>query len=171
MLKQIVIGVLIASVIAIVGVGLVIRTVSPAAITNNAATANGQANGSQFRGGGGGGQGQGMGQGAAASNVQMTTVQGNVVSVDQYAMTVQTSTGEKILVQGRPWTFSLEQKFTTKVGDQLKLSGFYQNGQFEVASMQNLANNATVQVRDQAGRPSWAGRGGGNETGYNTTTN
>ena len=167
MLKQIVIGVLVASVIAIVGVGLVLRFVVPAPVATNVSATN-----SQFRGGGGGGQGPGMGQGAAASNVQMTTVQGSVVSVDQYAMIVQTSTGEKITVQGRPWIFGLEQKFTAKVGDQIKLNGFYQNGQFEVASMQNLANNLTVQVRDQYGRPSWAGRGGGvGEAGFSTTTN
>ena len=115
MLKQIVIGVLIAGVIAIVGVGLVMRTVSPAAITNNSVVANASANGSQFRGG----QGQGMGQGAAASNVQMITVQGNVVSVDQVSMTVKTGTGEQIVIQNRPWTFALEQKFSAKVGDPL----------------------------------------------------
>ncbi len=166
MFKQIMIAVLIGGLAAIIGAGILMRvlTPAPASANNQAATPNTTGTGSQFRGGG-----QGQGQGAAAQGVTWTTLQGSVQSVDQYAMTVQTATGEQVRVENRPWSYALENKFTAKIGDQIKLNGFYQNGLFEVGQMQNLSNGANVLVRDQAGRPGWAGRGNGGNGGYNNT--
>jgi len=170
MKKQIIVAALMGIVIAIVALGVGMRFLMPApANAVNQTAARGQGNGGRWqtdaaqqpRGG------QGQGQGAAAQGVQWTTVQGAVMSVDQIAMTVQTAKGEQIVIQNRPWTFALEQKFAAKVGDTISMSGFYQNGQFEIGQMQNVTTGATVQVRDQSGRPNWAGRG----NGYNASVN
>ncbi|MBI5302515.1 MAG: hypothetical protein HY868_10280 [Chloroflexi bacterium] len=162
MLKQIAIAVLIGGLVGIVALGLGMRalTPAPANVANQALAARGQGTGAQLRGGG-----QGQGQGVAAQGVQWTTVQGNVISVDQYAMTVQASNGEQVRIENRPWSYALEQKFSAKVGDQIKLNGFYQNGLFEIGQMQNLSNGVNAQIRDQSGRPGWAGRGNGGNGG------
>jgi len=165
MLKRIVVAVLIVGLVAIVGVGIAMRffVPIPTSANNQANTANLSSAGSQFRGGG-----QEQSQGVAAQGVQWTTLQGNVIGVSQFAMSVQTPTGEKVIIENRPWSFALEQGFTAKVGDQLKMNGFYQNGLFEIGQMQNLTNGSAVQVRDQSGRPGWAGRGNSGERGFNT---
>jgi hypothetical protein len=177
MLKQIVIAVLVGGLLALLGAGVLLRTFTPAQIAANVngrnATANTQGTGNPFRGGGQGqsqGQGQGQGQGVAAEGAQWTTLQGSVVSVDQYAMTVQASNGEQVRIENRPWSYALEQKFTAKVGDQITMNGFYQNGLFEIGQMQNVTSGVNVQVRDQAGRPGWAGRGNGGNGNYNNST-
>ncbi|MBI5650429.1 MAG: hypothetical protein HZC40_08300 [Chloroflexi bacterium] len=107
----------------------------------------------------------GNGQGVATQAVPMTTLQGAVVSVDEFALTIRAANGEQVVVQNRPWSFALEQKFAAKVGEQIKLTGFYQNGLFEVAQMENLTNGARAEIRDQSGRPGWAGKGNGFNTG------
>ncbi|MBM3127347.1 MAG: hypothetical protein FJ009_01785 [Chloroflexi bacterium] len=165
MLKKIVVAVLIVGLVAIVGVGMAMRffVPIPTSANNPPNTANVSGTGSQFRGGG-----QGQGQGVAAQGVQWATLQGNVIAINQSAMTVQTSNGEKVIIENRPWSFALEQGFTAKIGDQLKMNGFYQNGLFEIGQMQNLTNGSAIQVRDQSGRPGWAGRGNNGERGFNT---
>ncbi len=168
MKKQILVAVLIGGLIGLVGLGLGLRLFVPAPTAmNTAALANVQGNGSR---GGGQGQGQGQGQGVAAQGAQWTTLQGSVVSVDQVAMTVKASNGEQVVIENRPWTYALEQKFSAKVGDQITMKGFYQNGLFEIGQMQNVTSGASVQVRDQAGRPGWAGRGNGGNGAYNNGT-
>jgi hypothetical protein len=62
----------------------------------------------------GNGQGQGFGNVAYASqagSVEWVAVEGTVVEVNEIAMTVQTTTGDQILVENRPWLYALEQKF------------------------------------------------------------
>jgi len=166
MKKQILMATLIGTVIAIIALGVGMRFLMPApANVANQTAARGQGNGGRWQTDAA--QPRGGGQGAAAQGVQWTTVQGTVMSVDSVAMTVQTAKGEQIVLQNRPWTFALEQKFAAKVGDTVSMSGFYQNGQFEVGQLQNVTTGATAQVRDQSGRPNWAGRG----NGYNASVN
>lgn len=169
MKKQILVAVLVGGLLGLIGLGLGMRLLMPAPNAVNNVALNTQGNG--FRGGGPGqGQGQGQGQGVAAQGAQWTTVQGSVVSVDQVAMTVKLADGNQVVVENRPWTFALEQKFSAKVGDQLSLQGFYQNGLFEVGQMKNTTSGVSVQVRDQSGRPGWAGRGNGGNGTYNNGT-
>jgi hypothetical protein len=166
MMKRSVIAILLVGLVAIVGAGMTMRffVPSPTSANNQPNTGNVSGTGSQFRGGGQG-QGQGQGQGIAALGVQWTILQGNVIDMNQSAMTVQVSNGEKVVITNRPWSYALEQGFAAKVGDQIKMNGFYQNGLFEIGQMQNLTNSLSAQVRDQSGRPGWAGRG--NSSGRN----
>jgi hypothetical protein len=39
------------------------------------------------------------------------------------------------------------------------LSGYDQNGSFEVARIDNTTNGKSVVLRDASGRPGWSGRG------------
>jgi len=87
------------------------------------------------------------------------TIQGTVVSVDANTLVVQTSSGEQVTVENRAWWFAQEQGFSAQVGDQVTLVGFYEDDALEVGRIEDAANGQTVLVRDENGRPLWAGRG------------
>lgn len=122
--------------------------------------------------GGNGGQGQGSNgqsqasvpQGepqllAASEDHQWTTVSGIVLSIGDMQMTLQTGSGE-IVIADRPWSFALEAGFTAEVGDQVTVQGFYEGETFEAGQLTN--GDLVVSIREESGRPLWAGgRGGG----------
>jgi hypothetical protein len=114
--------------------------------------------------GGYGGQGRedapGDQTGTGQANVEeWLTLQGTVVSVDADVLVVQTVSGEQVTMENRPWWFAQEQGFSAQVGDQVTLIGFYENDSFEVGQIDDISKGQTVLVRDEDGRPLWAGRG------------
>jgi len=82
-------------------------------------------------------------------------------------LVVQTTSGEKVSVENRAWWFAQEQGFSTRVGNQVTLVGFYEGDDpstssglcFEVGQIDDTINGQTVLVRDENGWPLWAGRG------------
>jgi hypothetical protein len=122
-----------------------------------------QARGASSQDQGGNGQ-AGASQGepqllAASKDHQWTTVNGIVLSIDDTQMTLQTGSGE-IVIADRPWSFALESGFTARVGDQVTVQGFYEGETFEAGQLTN--GDLVVSIREESGRPLWAGgRGGG----------
>ncbi len=121
--------------------------------------------GSGGQGQGGNGQGQaGVPQGepqvlAATEDHQWVTVSGVVLSIDDGQMTVETESGA-VVIADRPWSYALEAGFTAQVGDQVTIQGFYEGETFEVGQLTN--GDLVVSIREETGRPLWAGgRGGG----------
>jgi hypothetical protein len=117
----------------------------------------------------GGGQGQtgkGLGgdgiegAGTGQANVdEWLTLDGTVVSMDSYALIVETVDGQEITVQGRPWLFIQESGLVLQVRERVQLIGFDDAGEFEVGQIANLTSGDSVQIRDESGRPLWAGGG------------
>lgn len=103
-------------------------------------------------GGGQGGQGQ-------AEVDEWLTLDGTVVDVDSYALIVETADGQAITMQGRPWLFVQESGVVLRVGDQVQLLGFDEAGELEIGQITNLTTGDSVQIREENGRPLWAGRG------------
>jgi hypothetical protein len=110
----------------------------------------------------------GEGTGIGLSEVdEWVTLDGVVASVDSVELVVQTTDGQEILVDGRPWLFTQEQGFSVQVGDHVTLIGFYEDGDpltssghsFEVGQIQNASTGQTVVIREDSGRPLWAGGG------------
>lgn len=124
-----------------------------------------------LRGGRGGGQGQGgwqeqyperstMGTPQPQANAaEWFTLTGTVTSVDADQMAMQTHDGSQIIIENRAWWFATEQGFETHIGDRLSLTGFYDGDTFEAATISNQTNHQSVTIRDETGRPMWAGRG------------
>jgi hypothetical protein len=115
-----------------------------------------------------GGSAPGDGSGVGQAEVdEWVTLEGVVVRVDNDELVVQTTDGQEILMDGRPWQFTQEQSFSVQVGDQVTLTGFYEDGDpstdrghiFEVGQIHNISNGQGVLIRDDSGRPLWAGRG------------
>ena len=67
---------------------------------------------------------------------------------------------KSITVEGRPWRFALEQGFTASVGDKVILAGFYDVDIFEVGQLANATSDLAIYIREDSGRPLWAGSGG-----------
>jgi hypothetical protein len=183
MLKKIVLGTLLVGLIGILVIGAVIRTMDK---TERVAEASGRGygrNGAEAGTYAAGGSGQGRGgyaqsgnqggyggqgredapgdqTGTGQANVEeWLTLQGTVVSVDADTLVVQTVSGEQVTMENRPWWFAQEQGFSAQVGDQVTLIGFYENDSFEVGQVDDITKGQMVLVRDENGRPLWAGRG------------
>lgn len=123
--------------------------------------------------GGGRGAGQGAGQGAGdsvgdglgqgqAEVTEWLTFQGSVTSVNSSELIAILSGGEQISLYGRPWWFIQEQGGVYQVGDQVTIVGFYEAGELEVGQIVNNTTGQSISVRDENGRPLWAGQGRGN---------
>jgi len=114
----------------------------------------------------GGGQGQGnlSGDGAGTGLAQVDewlTLEGVAGSVDATALVVHTDDGQEIVVDGRAWRYLLEQGFQAAAGERVRLVGFYENDRFEAGEVTNLGTGQDLLIRDENGRPLWAGRGRG----------
>ena len=92
---------------------------------------------------------------------QWRTLQGSVASLDDLALVLTLQDGSQLLIEGRPWAYALEQNFTTRVGSTLQVNGFDEDGEFKTAEIKDLTAGTSLILRDQSGRPMWAGRGWG----------
>ena len=79
--------------------------------------------------------------------------------MDTATLVVQAANGQEIVVENRPWWFAQEQGFSAQTGDELTVVGFYENDEFEVGGLTNLTTGQAVSIREDSGRPLWAGRG------------
>jgi hypothetical protein len=74
-------------------------------------------------------------------------------------LVVEAATGQEIVIENRPWWFAQEQDFSARTGDRLTIVGFFENDEFEVGGITNLTTGKAVSIREESGRPLWAGRG------------
>ncbi len=140
--------------------------------------ASGQGQGGQGGGAGSGGQGQGgQGTGGGARGAggqsglaesggypqvevaEWVTLQGTVESVSVDEALIAASTGETIILDGRAWSFAQEAGFSIQTGEEVSLTGFYEEGEFEIGLVEDLTSGQSIQLREQSGRPAWAGNG------------
>jgi hypothetical protein len=132
------------------------------------------AQGNQGRGGQGqggqsqGGQGQaGQGQGGTANAAgepqaeleEWVTVEGTVLQTLE--LVVETEGGETVQVGLGPSHYRDAQGFVLNVGDQVRISGYWEDGEFKAGEVENLTSGDTIVLRDAYGRPLWSGRGRG----------
>ncbi len=84
-------------------------------------------------------------------------LEGEASQVDARALLIVLEDGASVLVERGAWRFALEQGFVINVGDPVRLVGFYENSDFEVVELFNLANQSSVTLRDADGKPLWSG--------------
>jgi len=76
--------------------------------------------------------------------------EGNVISMDS-----------SIVIEGRALLFMQDSGFVTNVGNTLFITGFYEDDEYKVATIIDQTTGETIVVRDEGGRPGWAGNGWG----------
>lgn len=89
------------------------------------------------------------------------TLEGYVGLISEDALTVVLPNGEEILVEGRAWRFAQENGFSTEIDHRFSITGFYEDGEFKVGLIVGLTTDLSITLRQESGRPSWAGWGGG----------
>lgn len=95
-------------------------------------------------------------QRALSTDHQPATLTGVVATVDATQLVVDTDAGQIVLAD-QPWRYALAAGLNVEAGDSVTLVGFYQDGTFEV--VQIVTDDQTVRLREDFGRPLWAGRG------------
>jgi hypothetical protein len=160
--KKIVWGLVLFGIIGILVAGAVVRTVAKTGDVAGTRGGHGRnqadVEGSRYDAGAVLPLQDGTGTGQAQVD-EWLTLKGTVVSVDADALVVQTDSGEQIVVENRPWSFAQEQGFAAQPGDQVTLVGFYEDDTLEVGQIADASNGQSIQLRDETGRPMWAGRG------------
>ena len=133
-------------------------------VENNGGGSAAQGTGGQRVGWSGNG-GRGGADDQVAPNVGQAEVndwvmlQGEVTDVDESTMVIRLSSGESVTVEGRPWWFAQEQGFSAVVGDEIAVTGFYEGEKFEAGQLANNTTGLAIDIRQENGRPLWAGGG------------
>ena len=150
--------------------------------TRGDAAGEGEGNGSQGEGQNRGqaaaeqgGQGFGGGNGSGRGRQEVTepsgqgladhpsdgwaTLEGPVAGFEGDELTVQTNESSVTVHLGPEWYWDTE-GIALAEGDRVAVTGFYEGDKFEVAQIENLTTGDIVTLRDETGRPLWAGRGG-----------
>ncbi len=85
---------------------------------------------------------------------------GNAVEVTADYLIVKTDDGQEVLVENRAWWFAQDAGFSAIPGDKIVLAGFIDDGgTFEVSWLFNQTSSQEIFIRDDSGRPNWAGNG------------
>jgi hypothetical protein len=152
----------------LVGTGYILLSPTEAQAERGSISGQGRGNaGGGYRTGGsrgegagafdGRGQSSGAGQGRneTARTVEWETLTGKVIAVDG-EVTVQTAGGEVLVGMGRA---AYREGFALDAGDSVSVTGFYEDGEFKAGTVENLTTGETIVLRDETGRPVWAGQG------------
>jgi hypothetical protein len=82
-----------------------------------------------------------------------------IVSVNDLALQVELEDGRVLILEGRSWQYAKNLGFKAKIGEEIHISGFFDEGDFEAAILNHVVSGLEIQLRDSSGRPLWAGRG------------
>jgi hypothetical protein len=107
--------------------------------------------------------GKGRGQGTASEGADhpletWTTISGTVVALDGSGLAVQTGDGLLTVNVGPAWYVETT-GVALEAGDTVEISGFDEDGTFQVARIVDRTSGETLLLRDEMGRPLWAGQG------------
>ena len=99
------------------------------------------------------------------------TIEGKLESFQRGSMVMKKSDGTLVNFQtGQPRFFE-EQNITFQPGDQIIVTGFYENEQVMAGDITQVATGLRVMLRDPNGRPLWAGPGSGQGSNGNGNGN
>jgi hypothetical protein len=99
--------------------------------------------------------GAGQGRNETVRIVEWETLTGEVIIVDG-EITIQTAEGQVLVGMGQS---AYREGFALEVGDEITVLGFYEDGEFKAGTVENLTTGETIVLRDETGRPMWAGQG------------
>jgi len=180
MLKKIVLGIAFVGLIGVLIYGAVLRTNAKTSSGDGqehgsgAGLGRGRANtveGAEVaasapgRGNGGSGQGNAAGRQASAEGqpADWLRYEGVAIRVNDSELLIEVSVSELVLVEGRAWSYALQQGADVQAGHAVVATGFVEDGEFKVGSLHNLVTGQQIAVRDANGRPLWSGGGRGSQ--------
>jgi len=135
---------------------------------NGQSNGSGQGNGNGKSQGTGNGQGRGNGQGNGyrggneldeTKAIEWLILEGKISSIDETSLVILATNGESVEIADRPWRYAQDQGFFPSLEDHVTIEAFIDEyGSLEVASIKDLTNDQNLILRDENGRPMWAGR-------------
>ena len=88
-------------------------------------------------------------------------MKGFITAVELTAVTIETSEGDSFLVQLGPASFWAEQGVTLQEGDEVMITGFFEeDGSLSASQVSVLDTAETLALRDASGQPLWVGGSG-----------
>jgi len=190
MIKKILLGTVFVGLLAVLAAGGVIRTLDKTSQVAEARGAGqgysvdhqagvdgegsgyGQGNGNAGTAAGSGlGRGQGnAGNGLAerqyanleAAPEEWLAYQGTVLQppAEGLDLVIRTADGEELTVGTGPM-YMAGQGFTLQAGEQIQVRGYWEDGEFKAAQVTRHSDGRSIDLRDESGRPLWAGPGQG----------
>jgi hypothetical protein len=82
---------------------------------------------------------------------------GQVIAVGSEALEILTVSDGILEIEGRSWRFVQELGYVPAGGNEVVVRGFYENGEFEIATIQDLTADQVFKLRDEYGKPMWGG--------------
>jgi len=89
------------------------------------------------------------------------TLTGQVTSVDTTGLTLQTDDGQTLSIDLGPEWFWSDQGMTLAAGERVTVQVFDEDGEIKIGQIRLESDGTLLQLRDDDGRPLWAGRGRG----------
>jgi hypothetical protein len=182
MVKKVAFGTLLLGLIAVLVAGAIIRTVDRTENVEARGSSQGRgagqeaervASGSsqdlnadvQRQGRGGYGQGTGITERQYLNYADLqewVLYEGTVTQVPTAGvdLIIETNTGQKVTIGTGPG-FMEDQGFTLQAGEQVQVRGYWEGNELKAAQVTRLRDGATITLRDEVGRPAWAGGGQG----------
>ena len=74
-------------------------------------------------------------------------------------LVIKTGNGEEVVIGTGPGYLE-DQGLTLEAGEPVQVQGYWEDGEFKAAQVTRLQDGQTVTLRDEAGRPAWAGGNG-----------
>lgn len=110
----------------------------------------------------GSGQGSNQGSGRAAQPVEehdTITIEGVIIQAPLAGvdMIIEANGNENLVGTGPGYL--QEQGFELAVGDEVRVSGFWEADEFKAETITRLSDGAAIALRDEYGRPMWSGAG------------
>lgn len=95
---------------------------------------------------------------AAVAPEDWLTVSGIVVEMEE-DLVVRTAGGEEVTFSLGPSWYRDSNGVTIAVGDEVQVTGFYEDGELMAGTVENLSSGQALALRDDSGQPLWSGRG------------
>lgn len=84
---------------------------------------------------------------------------GQIINISSETLEIGTGTAGILEIEGRTWRYLRELGYVPEEGNEVVVTGFFENGEFEVSSIQDLTAELAIQIRDEYGKPMWGGGG------------
>ncbi len=162
MLKKIIIGVLLITVIGAAGAALAYNAVTDTATAAPNPLANGQSFSASDEVAEGTAQGEPLAQGLEGEFWQET---GTIVAIDEYGFDFTTSNGETVYIELGPPEYWQAQDAELTEGQSVMVSGSINEGMIHATTV-TLADGQELALRTETGQPMWSG-GVSNSHGQN----
>lgn len=96
---------------------------------------------------------------------ELLTVTGTVVQAPAAGIDLIVATADGEVAIGTGPGYLDEQGFVVALGEEVEATGFWEDDEFKVVTLTRLTDGATIQLRDEWGRPYWSGAVRGNQSG------